>query len=343
MEISEKDIKRVIVVLLLLALGVLAYFVLKPVILSIFGGLILAYVFFPVYRLVRKYIKWEGLAAAIVSILFIAAIFIPSWFLIPVIIQQTFSTFQLLQQLNISEILAKILPSASPQLLQQLDLTFKNTINKLASSVLNSLLDYLTNFAIVTLHIVIVAFVFFFALKDEAKFKQFASEISPLNKNQEKILVKQFKDTTSSILYGHIVAGLAQGILAGIGFLVFGIPNAVLLTVVAAIFGVIPILGPGIIYVPAAIYLVTIGQPGPAIVYLLYNILVVSTIDNLFRIYIVAKKTKISHVIVLIGMVGGLLLFGFLGLLIGPLVLGYLLTLLEAYKNKTLSSFFSES
>ena len=149
-------------------------------------------------------------------------------------------------------------------------------------------------------------------------------------------------DMTNSILYGHVVAGVIQGILAGIAFLVFGIPNALLLTVLAIILGVIPILGPGLIYVPAAIYLITAGQPGPAIIYFLYNIIVVSSIDNLFRIYLVSRRVKISQVIVLIGMVGGLLLFGTLGLLLGPLVVGYFVTLVEAYKNKTLSSFFSD-
>ncbi len=343
MEITEKDVKRTVIIVLFLILAVLTFLILRPVVLSIFGGLILAYIFFPVYKFAKKFVKWESIAAAIVSIIVVAIIFIPLYFLIPIIIKQTFSAFQILQQADITGILEKILPDLSPQVLQQFDLTIKNTISKITSSILNSLLNYLANFAVIGLHIIIISFVFFFALKDEEKFRQFASDISPLNKTQEKILVKQFKDTTNSILYGHIVAGLAQGALAGLGFLVFGIPNAVLLTLLAAIFGVMPILGPGIIYVPATIYLIALGQPGPAIIYLLYNLIVVSTIDNLFRIYIVSKKTNISHALVLIGMVGGLLFFGFLGLFIGPLVIGYFITILEAYKNKTLSSFFTES
>lgn len=343
MEITDKDVKRIAIILLFVILGILTFLIVRPIILSIFGGLILAYIFFPVYKFVKKFVKWEGFAAAIVSILIVLIIFIPLWFLVPLIVQQVFVIFQQSQQFNVSSLISKILPTASEQLIQQLDLTLRNAMSKVTSSILNSLLSFLTNFAIIILHIVIVAFVFFFALKDESKLRQFASEISPLNKNQEKILVKQFKDTTSSILYGHVVAGLIQGILAGLGFLIFGIPNALVLTILAIIFGVIPILGPGLIYVPAAIYLIVLGQPGPAIIYLLYNVIIVSSVDNLFRIYLVSRKTKISQVLVLIGMVGGLLLFGFLGLFIGPLVIGYFITIMEAYKNKTLSSFFTES
>lgn len=342
MEITERDTKRIVIIILFAVLTILTFLIVRPVILSIFGGLILAYICFPIYKFVVRYVKWEGLSAAIVSIIVVAIIFIPMWFLVPIVIQQTFGVFQQSQGIDIASLIPKILPTASDALIQQLDLTIKNAINKVSSSVLNSLLGILSNFATIILHAAIVAFVFFFALKDEARFRKFASEISPLNKAQEKLLVAQFKDTTNSILYGHVVAGLLQGILAGLAILVFGIPNAILLTILAIIFGVVPILGPGLVYVPATIYLITIGQPGPAIIYFLYNIIVVSSIDNIFRIYLVSRKVKLSQVIILIGMVGGLLLFGFLGLLIGPLVLGYFITLVEAYKNRTLSSFFSE-
>ena len=341
MEITDKDAKRVVLLLLFIALVVLTFLIVRPVIFSIFTGLILAYIFFPVYKLVKKVVKWEGLAAAIVSIIVLLIILIPLWFLVPVIIQQIFGVFQSTQEINVQGFLSQILPTASEQVISQVDLTIKNSISKITSSVLNSLVEILSNFAALLLQAVIVAFVFFFALKDEAKFREFALQISPLNKNQEKGLGPQFKNTTNSIINGHVVAGIIQGILAGLGFLIFGVPNAVLLTILAIVLGIAPLIGPGLIYVPASIYLIITGHPTSALIFLLYNILIVSTVDNLFRIYFVSRKTDLSQVMILIGMLGGLLVFGILGLIIGPLVLGYFITLLEAYKNKTLSSFFS--
>jgi predicted PurR-regulated permease PerM len=123
--------------------------------------------------------------------------------------------------------------------------------------------------------------------------------------------------------------------------LVFKVPNALILTVVATISSVIPLIGPGLVYVPATIYLGVTGEPFLAIIYLLYNLLIVSTVDNLIRAHLISRKTKASQAVILVGMISGLFVFGLLGLIIGPLVLIYFITFLKAYKDKTLSSLFS--
>ena len=73
--------------------------------------------------------------------------------------------------------------------------------------------------------------------------------------------------------------------------------------------------------------------------YLIYNVLIVSTFDNILRSYIVSKKTDISPAIIMVGMIGGLFIFGVLGLIIGPLILAYFVTFLRAYKEKKLGSY----
>lgn len=341
MELNEKDVKKISVMLLVTLLGVLVFFIIRPVLLSIIAGLILAYIFYPVYKKIAKIVKYETLAAALVSVFVLVLIFVPVWFLAPVMIKQVFSIFQLSQNFDVTGTVSKLFPQGSEQLVNQLSLTLNSTITKISSAVLNSIVDFLINFAIVLLHLVLVAFVFFFALRDEAKLREFASGISPINKVQEKALIKQFKDITQSIIYGQIILGLLQGILAGIGFLVFGVPNALILAVLAAIFGIIPVIGPSLVYIPATVYLLIFSSPVLAIGFLLYNVLIVSSVDNVLRSHLVARKTQVSQVIVLIGMVGGLLIFGVLGLILGPLVLAYFLTFLKAYKEKRLSSLFA--
>ena len=179
-------------------------------------------------------------------------------------------------------------------------------------------------------------------MRDSEKLKEFARGLSPIVKSKEKIIIDQFKNITDSIVYGQIIVGIIQGILAGLGFLVVGIPNALVLTLIATFLSIIPLLGPYLVWIPVAIYLFVSGKTNIAIVYLLYNLVLVSTIDNVIRSYLVSRKTNLSPSVVLVGMLGGLVVFGLIGLLLGPLILAYFITLLRSYKEKNLYSLFSE-
>lgn len=341
MEITDKDIRKVALILLIAVLGILVFLIIKPVLLSIIGGLILAYVFYPLYRWLIKFIKYKNLAAALVSILVLLIIFIPLYFLTPIMAEKVFDLFRLSQTLDMTSLVRQVLPAASDQLINQISATLNNAIAKISSSLLSSLVTFLIDFAVIILHVVIVAIVFFFALRDGSKLADFVSALSPLNKIQEKVLVAQFEDMTKTVIYGQVIVGLVQGILAGIGLLVFNVPNALLLTVIATILSIIPLIGPSLIYIPATIYLGVTGEPFLAILYLLYNLLIVSTVDNLIRSHLISRKTKAPQAIILVGMISGLFVFGLLGIIIGPLVLIYFITFLKAYKEKTLSSLFS--
>lgn len=341
MELNDKDLKKIMVIALVLILAFLTYLIIKPVLLSIIGGLLLAFIFFPVYKWVEKFVKYRSLAAAIVSVLVVIIIIAPLWFLIPIMVEQIFALFQLSQGFEIQSFLINLIPSEADNVINQIASGSNSAISKLTSSILNGLVKFLLNFPIILLHLLLVAFVFFFALKDEARLKEFVSGLSPLKKSQEKILIKKFKDITNTLIYGQIVVGVIQGVLAGIGFFVFGVPNALILTVLAVILSVIPVIGPFLIYLPVSLYLGLSGSPLIAVGFLLYNVLIVSTTDNILRTLIVSRKAKLSQVVVLVGMIGGFFIFGILGIILGPLILAYFITLLEAYKQKTLSSLFT--
>lgn len=342
MGITEKDVTKASVILLIVLLGVLAFLIVKPVIVSIMAGLILAYIFFPLYSRIQRLVKSKGLAAIIVTILAVLIIIIPIWFFAPIIIEQAFEFFRFSQNFDFSPIVERIFPNVSDQLRTQLTLTVNNAITKLSSLIINTLVEFLLDFARFLLHALVAGFVFFFTLKDHEALREFTSNLSPLNKNQEKGLVKQFKDITDSIVYGQVITGIVQGILAGIGLLIFGVPHALGLTIAAVLLSMVPLIGPAIIYIPIAAYLAATGDAGVAIAYLLYNLLIVSTIDNFLRTILVAKKTRLSQVVILVGMMGGIFLFGVLGLILGPLILAYFITFLKAYKEKALSTFFSQ-
>lgn len=340
MEINDTNIKRASILSIVLILAILVFFLVKPILLSIIGGLVLAYVFFPVYKFLSKRTNSKNLSASITSVLAILVIIIPLYFIIPIMIRQIFALFEAAQTIDIQIFLQSIFPTAAESFIIQATLAIKNAINGISSTVINTLVSFLIEIPKIMFNLAIVAFVFFFTLRDFEKLAEFASILSPLNKVEEKKLVQQFKDITNSIVYGQVIVGFIQGIIAGIGFFVFGIPGALVLTILAVALSVIPLLGSFLVWIPAAIYLYTQGDIVATIFFLVYNIILVSNIDNVLKIYLVSKKANLSPVIVLIGMVGGLLIFGILGLLIGPLILAYFITFLNAYKENTLSSLF---
>jgi predicted PurR-regulated permease PerM len=242
---------------------------------------------------------------------------------------------------DISALLRSLFPTATDAFVVQANATFLSIISKASAATLESLVNVFIELPVILLNIVILGFVFFFTLRDREYFLEFLSGLSPLNKAKQSVLSKQFKDITDSLLYGHVVVGIIQGLIAGVGFLIFGIDNALILTIVAVILSIMPILGPFLIWAPINIYMYATGDPQVATLYLAYNLILVSTADNFLRAYIVSRKSDVSQVVLMIGMIGGLLVFGIPGLIIGPLILAYFLTFLKAYKERTLSSLFS--
>jgi predicted PurR-regulated permease PerM len=187
----------------------------------------------------------------------------------------------------------------------------------------------------ISLHLFIIFFVFFFALRDGERLREFASQLSPFSRAHERILVQQFKDITDSVVYGQLIVGLVQGGLAGIGFLLFGVKNALVLTVLAIFLSILPIVGPFILWVPIGIFMLATGETGKGIWFILYNAIIVSLVDNFLRTYLISRKTDISPAVILVAMVGGFFFLGVVGLLLGPLIVSYFLTFLKTYRDRT--------
>lgn len=342
MEQVQQGFRKIALIAIFALLIVLSFFLLRPVMISIIAGLLLAYIFMPFKKIVQKYVKNNTLSVIIVSIITFVIILLPLWLALPLIIQQVFEIFRLVQSVNLQDFVNAIIPTASSQISAQIAIAAGSFTSKVASVLLNSMTGFLINLPTILLHLFLVVFIFFFTLRDSEKLKAFIADLSPFAKSREEILVKQFKDITDSIIYGQVVVGIFQGILTGIGLFVFMIPNTLFLTLLATIFAIIPTIGPSLVWIPVVIYLFIKGKTIVAIAFLIYNLAIVSTAENIIRLYIISHKTNISSVIVLVGMIGGLFIFGLLGLIFGPLILAYLLMFLRAYKDKTLDTILAK-
>lgn len=335
MNLHDENVKKVSTVALIAIFGILVLILIKPIIFAVIGGLILAYIFYPLHRKTVRFVRSETLSALIVLVVPIIIILVPLWFILPLMVEQVFGIFQFSQKIEVGTVITTLFPTASDQFTTQMVVTANTIISKASSAILSSLVTVFINAPIILLNIFIMAFVFFYAVRDGEKLQKYISEVSPLTKSQEKLFVKHFKDVTDSILFGQVVAGLVQGIFAGIGLLIFGVDNALVLSVIAIFLSIIPHVGPAFVWIPVTIFLFAAGSPIAAALYFAYNLLFVSTIDNVVRSYVVSKRTNISAGVVLVGMIGGLFVFGILGIILGPLIFAYFIAFLELYKNKS--------
>ena len=283
----------------------------------------------------------KNLSAMLICILLVVVIILPFWFLTPVFIDQSFKIYMAAQQMDFVTPLQSLFPSllASEQFSIEIGATIQSFVTKLANYFVNSLSQIILNFPTIFLQLMVVFFTFYFTLRDKKILAEYIESFSPFSKEIEKKLFQSSKNLTTSMLYGQFLIGILQGIIAGIGFFIFGVPNALTLTLLAMLAGIFPIIGTTIIWVPVAIYLFMAGNTFAAMGVILFGI-IASTVDNFIRPVFVSKRTNLNSSVILIGMIGGLFLFGVLGLILGPLILAYMLILLELYRSKGKSKVF---
>lgn len=336
---DEPYFRKIVTIILITILLVLSFFLLRPILLSIILGFILIFIFSPINDWFNKFIKSRTLCVTISTILLFLIIFLPLWFLTPLIIDEAVKFYLSFQKLDLVNNLKNIFPSlfSSEQFSSEITSTIQSFMAKTTNSLVNSLAEMILNLPTLLLQFTVIIFTFFFGLRDKEKLISYVKGIMPFTSDVEKKLFDSTKRITASVLYGQIIIGMIQGLIAGVGFIIFGVPNALFFALLATLAGILPIIGPIIVWVPIAIYLFVTGNTLPAIGIVIFGS-ASSLIDNFLRPIIVSKRTSLPTPLILIGMIGGLFLFGILGLILGPLIIAYLLIILEIYRNKKSSS-----
>jgi predicted PurR-regulated permease PerM len=173
----------------------------------------------------------------------------------------------------------------------------------------------------------LMLFVLFFVLRDGPRFAQQMVMLLPIESRRRTRLWEHLRDVTSAVFVGIGLTALVQGVLLGTGFWIAGLPSPLLFGVLGALFALVPFVGTTIIWAPGAIYLATQGEYGYASFLAIWGILVVSSVDNFLRPFLISGRAEVPTLAVFIGVMGGLAAFGFVGLFVGPIVLGLLVAL----------------
>ena len=215
-----------------------------------------------------------------------------------------------------------------------------NIIGAAFSLFLTQLKDILVNLPSLLFQFVVFLFTFYFATRDAEKFQTYISSLSPFSATTEKKFFKEFRGITNAIIFGQVLIGVIQGLALGAGLFFLGVPNVLILTLVAAMLSMIPVLGSWLVWLPVSVFLLVTDQTFAGVFLILYGGLFVSSIDNLLRPYILSKQSTLPVALSLIGTVGGLLFFGIVGLVLGPLIIAYALIIVELYRRGKLKDLF---
>lgn len=214
---------------------------------------------------------------------------------------------------------------------QQILETAGDVVNSIGRFLMQSLQNTTRSTVSFLFHFIIALYTIFFLLLDGPGMLRAILDHLPLHRDEKERLKDRFVSVTRATIKGTIIIGVIQGIAAGIGFWVAGVPNAAFWTVVMSVLSILPLIGAALIWVPATIILFASGNVTTAVLLALYCGLVVGSIDNVLRPRLVGQDTRMHDLVILFSTLGGLSVFGPLGFIIGPLLAGLFVTAWEMF------------
>lgn len=206
-------------------------------------------------------------------------------------------------------------------------LTFQKKSATIIPGILNSSASLLSNFAI-------MFFLLYFLLKSGRLVEKFLQQFIPLKEENVDMLSKETKNMIKANAIGIPVLAIIQGIVATFGYWIFGVKDIALWGFLTGVFSMVPIVGTAIIWLPLTAYLFSINQTGHAIGLLIYAVVLITNIDYVVRLTLLKKFMDVHPLITVFGVIIGIGLFGFWGVIFGPLLISYFIILIKIYMNE---------
>jgi predicted PurR-regulated permease PerM len=308
----------------------------------------------PIYRKLHAFTKGrKSLAAGTATLLALLAVIGPAVGLLIVLSGQAVDIYQwassVIQTGKLELMWSRLRSSFLDHILTHpalagLDLKelFIKGLGDLSSGLTSQLGGLLKNTLFFMVNIVIMVIAVFFFFRDGEIYYRSCIELLPFTGRQKESISKKFADTFRAVINGVFLIALLQGIMTGIGFAVFGVPYAVFWGFLASGFALLPIGGAALVWLPGAAYLYLGGQTLPGVLLGLWGLVLVSTPDNFLKPLIIGKQAKIPTFVLFIALLGGLQVYGVLGILLGPLVVTMLTAFVQIYREEYAERYNSE-
>ena len=334
-----KESNRILLILFFLCFALVGFIFLgflTPIVI----GVLLASFTHPLYERLRASLKGSPNAAAFIIVAAIViVIIIPFLGLATLIAREAFNLFLEHQgEFAWDQPIAQ----AAQEFFGRFDIDVEEIFKTQISPTLETIGLFLTrqvgnivsNAFLLTLDFFILILTVFYLLRDGKALGTFLMEISPLSDKDNLRVYRTFRDTGRAVFYGNFVSAIAQGVLGGLGFLLFGLSSPILWGTVMTFLALIPLLGAYLVFIPATLYLFLAGETLMGIGFSLYNVILVSTVDNFIKPKMISAKTRIHPLFAMLAIFGGIKAFGLLGIIYGPLIAATFLVLFDIYKER---------
>lgn len=334
---ADSHFRKAFLLFMVGALTIGLLIVLQGFLLTILVSAVMAGLLHPVYSWLAAGLRGHRRTAAGVTLLVTFVLIVgPLLGILSIVVSQAVSITQ-----NIRPIIEKAInePTYIDQILrglpiydyvapyrQQILTTAGDVVQSLGGFLIASLQSTTRGTVSFVFHFFVALYTMFFLLVDGPGMLRAILDHLPLRSEEKNLLTDRFLSVTRATIKGTIIIGVIQGSLAGLAFWVVGIPNAAFWTVVMVVLSILPLIGGALVWVPACIILFASGAVTKAILLALFCALVVGSIDNLLRPRLVGHDTKMHDVVILFSTLGGLMAFGPLGFVIGPVLAGLFVT-----------------
>lgn len=352
MKLQDLNVKQLFFVVLLIGLGLIVIRLFLPFLDVIVLALIIVGLFYPIFQRLYKFFNSKAIASSLSTILVFIFVFIP---LFMVVLLATNEVINLVQQLTpgpnnstpqlILQIQTDLRPTIQEvnRLLTQLKdagLTEQGEINivQIASDLLKSVQSLLLPLttAIISGAVNVLFYLFLLVLSllyifsDYDRLPRFLTRISPLEDKIDELLISKFSETTRAVIIGNFLVAMAQATVVIIPIVVMGIGAPVLLWLSMVILSLIPV-GAGLIFGPLGLLLIITGRPAEGIFLIVYGAIMINVVDASLRPRLLKGKVQLHPLIIIFSVIGGITVFGPLGILYGPLISVFFTSLMEVY------------
>jgi predicted PurR-regulated permease PerM len=329
---------------LLILLGFLTYKIMRPFLNAIAWSIVVSIVFYPLYAFISRHVRVKSAASILTLILILTVILGPFAYVASMLVNEVQSLVaasggggldavrDLLDRVRTSALFKTIGGYAGLEDALSEEVLREN-IGKAGRAILEQASLRITNLVSIFLDFIFMTFTTFFLLRDGPGFLAKLTGYLPFSGTQKERIHKQVKDMIVSTVYGGVAIAIVQGILGGFAFYVAGIEAPFLWGTAMSVMSFVPMVGTFSIWGPASAYMLFQGDYLKGAGMLLYGIFVISSVDNILKPIIIGSRTKMPTIVILFSVLGGIKLFGMIGLIMGPLITAVFISVLEIFSH----------
>lgn len=328
-----------------------SYVIIKPFLIDIFLALVLFFTAKPLHRALTRVLGgMQTLASGVTCLLLALLILIPLFTLVSLVASQALELYStvntglqsgaLWQWVNarIESFQAYLVRLNLPLPPEQIKLEgiVQTVLVRSSQFIYTNAIGLIKGFTSFLFDLILVLFIAFFMFLQGDDFISEIKKLSPLEAAHNEEILSEMEVTIKATLRGTLIVAIAQGVLGGVGFVLFGVPQAAFWGTIMILASVIPVVGSAIIWGPAAIYLIFTGSAAKGVGLIIWGGVLVSVIDNLLKPLLMKGTRSTPSIFILFSILGGITYFGMIGFILGPLILSFLLSLLRIYQKTIL-------